>query len=331
MRKFGICALVVMVSLGVVVLLGGCGGGSSDGLPKSSSSYAGSNNPAVIDSTTAAQYFELPSGLIEILGELSLFEAEPAAVLYDETDTIEGSGGGTLTIWERAEETETSTSYFAKEQLRYTFDNYVDDGEQFYGVKLGSGSAYLMDQFRVTFPEEPVEPLGPEYYTWDELQHQNFSAFYFSDEVDEQERSGWMTMEFNEVVPLWDAQLGADISLTDYQYDFTIGLLGAEGGMSWDGDYTTYAASGTICMEGEGAPEAIGCFDFDFNFRWDQDTGGDIIPVYPVDGYMEITNTLDASVMFEFGYTTTSPCPLVSLDADGDGVYEWSEQYCGFE
>ena len=91
MRKFWMCVLVVMISLGVVAVMGGCGGGGGGGgLPKSTATYEGPNMPAVIDSTMALDLYDLPYYIGDFLDTINGLSVMTTSV------TIPGSESGTV-------------------------------------------------------------------------------------------------------------------------------------------------------------------------------------------------------------------------------------------
>jgi len=327
MKKIWVSVLVVMISLGLVAVMGGCGGDGDKGLPKSPADYLGPNEPSVIDSTTAENYFLVPWQLATLIEEIS-----PSAVA-ESTETIEGSVSGNVTYWWREEETESDTKYYWKGEEKITFDNFVDDGSAFEGVLAGEGSAYFQEKEVVTFSSEPLSLDVIAFLTYYELQHQNYSAFYFSDAGNEEERSGWMTMEFNaqneSLEEPWDRTFGADIALADYSTDSYVAALDAGASLAWDGSYTSYAGHGTVCIEGDAEFEGIeGCFDVVFDFMWNLNGEGEPVEWYPIDGTAEYS-TLDASVLFSFGSSASDPtCYMLSVDEDGDGEYDWEDEIC---
>jgi hypothetical protein len=318
---------VVMISFGIVVVMGGCGDGGGGGLPKSSPSYAGSNNPAIIDSTTAESFFMVPWDLGDLVNAISLDG------VAETSDTIEGTVSGTLTIYARAESTITPTKDTFKELMKYTFDNYVDDGSSFEGILIGDGVAYLEERMEVTYTGEEVIPEGVgEPLTFGYLSHQNFSDFYYSDTSNEQERSGWMTRESlgedDVYKDPWEVDFGADIAMADYEGNYYLALLDAEASMAWDGSFTTYTGQGTVCVEGEAEYDIMGCFEVDFDFRWDENSNGEPLEEFPLDGTAEYS-TVNASAMFAFGSSPSDPtCFLYSVDEDGDGDYDFEQEYC---
>ena len=327
MKKAGILMFVVLISLGVIMVMGGCGGGSSS-LPKSSPSYAGSNLPAVIDTTTAVNFFMVPWDLKGLMEEVSLDE-----VVDSEVGTVEGSYDGTYSYWYKAEEWITDTKDSYRLRIEETFDEYWDDGTTLEGLYRADGGLYMEETGEIRYSGElSPEGLGEE-LGMSMMYHENYSALYFSDNDNEQERSGWSTVETNAEDELfigpWDISFGADVAFFDYDDEFYLGLLGAEADMAWDGTYTTYSGQGTVCVEGEAEYEVIGCFDVAFNMKWDENGEGGPVEDYPVDGWTEVS-TMSASALFSYG---TSPsdlsCVTIEVDANGDEVYEWSDEICG--
>ena len=328
MKKAGILMLVVLISLGIIVVMGGCGGGGSSSLPKSSPSYAGSNLPAVIDSTTVADFFMVPWDLEGVMEEVSLDE-----VVDSEEGTVYGSYNGSYTYWYKAEEWITDTKDSFRLRIEETFDDYWDDGTTLEGLYRADGGLYMEETGEIRYsgeltPEGIGEELGMSM-----MYHQNFSDLYFSDESNEQERSGWSTVEANAEDELfigpWDFGLGADIAFYDYDEDFFLALLDAEADLAWDGTFTTYVGEGTVCVEGNAEYPVIGCFDVAFDMTWDENGEGAPVEDYPIDGWMEVS-TLGASAMFAYG---TSPsdetCVTISVDENGDEVYDWVAELCG--
>lgn len=333
MKKMWVSLLVVMISLGLVVVMGGCGGGNGDddgeeALPKDSPEYFGDQDPAVFDTMTAMYYVMIPWQITEFVDEISLLDAEPDEVIYDSTQTIQGSIDGTLTIRERREETETSESVSSKDEMEIIFSNYLDDGTTFEGVLAGEGSAYFQEKEEATFPEM----FTVDYLTLSYLAHQNYSAFYFSDATDEEERSGWATIEYyrendGDIYP-WSMDFSCDIALADYVLGTYMGAFDAQAHLAWGGSYTTYSGQATFCLEDDPAYPIDGCMDVTFDFRWLGNGDGQPVYDYPYDGTAEYSNTLGASVMFEFGSSASNPsCLLLSLDADGDGSYAGTDDW----
>jgi len=332
MQKFGVSLLVVLMALGLMMVMVGCGGDGDDGLPKSDAEYLGDNEPARIDSTTAQDFFMVPWDLTNIIEEFNFFDEASLSAVYSTSGTIYGSVGGTLTYEVREEGEETATRDYFEAEARFTFADYADDGSSFEGVLAADGSMYYYEKEVATYTGEEVVPTGVgEMLTLSQLAHQNYSAFYMSDGSDESERSGWMTMEFDSgdegLDEPWEASLGADIALADFDDNFFLGLFDSGASLAWDGSFTTYSGQGTVCVEGEAVYPVIGCFDVVFDMKWDENGYGEPVEDYPVEGFMEFS-TIEASAMFEFGYTTTSDCPLLSVDEDGDGEYDWSGEYC---
>ena len=332
MKKFGISLLAVLVVLGLMMVMVGCGGDDDKGLPKSDAEYLGENEPARIDSTTAQDFFMVPWDLTNIIEEFNFFDEASLSAVYSTSGTINGSAGGTLTYEVREEGEETATRDYFEVEAMFTFADYADDGSSFNGVLAADGSIYYYEKEVATYTGEEVVPAGVgEILTLSQLAHQNYSAFYLSDEGNESERSGWMTMEFDSgdkgLGEPWEGSFKANIALADFDDDFFLALLGAGANLAWDGSVTTYSGHGTVCVEGEADYEIIGCFDVVFDMKWDENGYGEPVEDYPFEGFMEFS-TINASAMFEFGYTTTSDCPLLSVDGDGDGVYEWAEEYC---
>jgi hypothetical protein len=167
---------------------------------------------------------------------------------------------------------------------------------------------------------------------YNELEHQNFSSFYYSDISDEQERSGWMTHRFhvnndNDVYP-WEQSFDANIAFHDIANDFTIGLLDGEADLVWDGSNTTYSGQGTVCIEGNAEYDITGCFDVSFNMMWPEDAEGSPIEDFPSSGTYT-ASTIDAGVMFTYGTSASNyTCYTVSVDEDGDGEYEIENEFC---
>lgn len=337
MRKFGIYLLVVMISLGVAVVMGGCGGGGGGGggddLPKSLATYNGSNTPAVIDSITAEALFELPWYLDQLFSDIN-----GAAVVFTDYATADGSSSGTASYSFVVDETDTATLYDLKITEKETYDNFVDDGTAWEGVLAGEGSEYYRYEERETYTGVEVVPtgggnsVGP-WVDYSELSHANFNAFRESTAVSDEGSSGWATREFSvenddDVFP-WVVNMDANIAHSDYVADGHEALLGADGMLAWDGSFTTYVGQGTYCSEYGAATD--GCIEFDFDFRWDQEGEGAPIPVevaFPIDGTAEYS-TIDASVLFSFGSSPSdSTCFLVQVDVDGDTEYDIEEEIC---
>jgi hypothetical protein len=271
--------------------------------------------------------FIVPWDLGELMDAISL------DAVNETTGSVEGSKSGTATWWFREEESESPTRDFAQYTVKITFDNYADDGSGFEGVLAGEGSYYSQDRMEETYTGVEVVPKGVgDALTYSELNHMNFSAFYYSDLNDEEKRSGWATRELNVEdiggVEPWSMEFGANIALTDFDDDFYLGLLDAEANMAWDGSFTTYKGQGTVCVEGDAEYHVIGCFDIVFDIRWDVNGYGEPVEDYPLDGTMEVS-TISASAMFEFGSSASDPtCFTVSVDADNDDVYEFEEEIC---
>ena len=336
MKKLGILMLTALVSMGLVAVMGGCGSGGGGGLPKSSPSYAGSNTPAVMDTTTAANFFMVPWQMDMLLSEISLMEGSSPSAVMETSQTVNGTIDGTLTVWGSMEEVETPTRNFYKEEMKYIFDNYSDDGTTFEGVMLGEGSAYFMESMEQTYTGEESVPqgVGPA-ITFTELSHQNYSDFFFSDSSDEEERSGWATMEFNiqqnEVNEPWQLSLGADIAFEDIGNGYTIALLDAEADLAWDGSFTTYSGHGRLCAEGEAEYPIIGCFDMVFDMQWPENGEGAPVENFPSSGSYQVS-TIDAAVMFTYGTSVSDPtCYTISVDEDGNGVYEFENEICDLD
>jgi hypothetical protein len=144
MKKFGILLLAALISMGLVAVMGGCGGGGGgESLPQSSPSYAGSNNPAVIDSTTALLFVEVPWSIDQILSELDLIGETGLSAVAETSVTLDGTASGTVTLWARLTETDTATKYTFKAEQKITFMNFEDDGSTFDSVLVGDGSVYM--------------------------------------------------------------------------------------------------------------------------------------------------------------------------------------------
>lgn len=327
MRRFWVCVLVVLISLGVVAVMGGCGGGGGGGgLPKSTATYEGPNNPAVIDSTTAA-YFLL--GPWELANPLELTSLDAPA---ETTSTYQGSISGTATVWGRYEvKDDTATRFRDKLEYKLTYDNYRDEfGTTFDGVLAGEGSYYGLWTTDITY----TGAEGP-WVTWNELYHDNYSDFLESGEGYKERTSGWITWDydwFNDT-GLWNVDVEANGAHRDFVADVYDAILNVEGTLKWDGSKSTWAAHGKMCREGE-APD--GCFDFDFNIFWDYaiatvEEYPTVPQDYPAGGTAEYT-TADALAMFAFGSSPGNPsCYLVSVDEGRDGTFELDEEeFCGW-
>ena len=329
MKKFGICMLIVMISVGVAVVMGGCGGGGGGGgLPKSQATYNGLNTPAVLDSTTAESLFIVPWYLDQLLNDIN-----GAAVVFTDYDSAVGSSTGTADYSFIVDETDTATLYNLKMTEKNTYDNFVDDGVAWDGVLVGEGSEYYRYEERETYTGVEVVPTGAGVGPWvdySELYHANFNAFRESTAGYDEGASGWATWKYseendNDVIP-WIVNMDANIAHSDYPTDTHEALLGADGMMAWDGSFTTYVATGEYCSE---YGEALdGCFDFDIDLRWEENGDGHAVEMIPFDGTMEFT-TMDASTLFSFGSSPSDPaCFTISVDEDGDGTYDYENEIC---
>ena len=130
---------------------------------------------------------------------------------------------------------------------------------------------------------------------------------------------------------LWNVDFGANIAMADLEDEYYLALLNAEAGLAWDGSFTTYSGQGTICVEGNAEYDVLGCCDVSFDMRWDVDGEGGPVSVedaYPIDGWTEVS-TMSASALFSYGSSPSDPtCYTLEVDADGDEVYEWSDEIC---
>jgi len=323
MKKLGILLLAALISMGLVAVMGGCGGGGGGGesLPKSSPTYSGPNNPAVIDSLVADDFFMVPWSIDQLISELDLITETGFSAVMETSETLDGTIGGTVTVWARMSTTDTATKYTYKEEMKITFMNFEDDGSTFDSVLTGDGSAYLQ-----------YKEVGTA-STYSELYHQNYDALSFSDAVDDQDRSGWMTLRFSaqdEPGLPWQNAFDANIAMRDYVDDFSLALLDAEADIGWDGSFTTYSGKGTVCAEGNSVWGDIGCFDIVFDMMWAEESpDGSPIEDYPMSGSFK-ASTINAGIMYTYGTSASDyTCYKVSVDEDGDKVYELEQEICG--
>jgi hypothetical protein len=332
MKRIGVLILVILFSFGTVALMSGClngdgdgdGNGLDDALPQSTPDYAGSSNPAVIDSSTAVDFLQLPAGfesITEIISDLNFL------AVMETTEVIEGNISGTATFWAYMDTliSDTLDSWRFIESI--TFENFADTTE---GTLVASGRVWFEGRYEVTYDGEEIvaEGVGA-MLTSSELFHMDFDAFSYSTDTANEERSGYMTMGFNEsyVDSTWDMAYAADIAMADYAgTPAYLGILGADSTLAWDGSTTDFTANGTICAEGNLDYPVLGCVVFSIDYFWAENTDGEMGTTFPAGGAMEISayagTALDASALFAFASSASDPtCFDLSVDANGDGDY----------
>lgn len=331
MKRFGVLIFILMICFGVVTVMSGCfgddddnGNGVSDELPQSTSSYAGSSNPALIDSSTAVDFLQLPAGfesITEIISSLDFL------AVMETTEVIEGNISGTATFWGYMDTLISDTLDSGRFIESITFEDFADTTE---GTLVASGRVWFEGRYEVTYDGEPVEAEGVgSMLTSSELLHMDFDAFSYSTDTANEERSGYMTMEENEsyVDSTWDMTYTADVAMADYAgTPAYVGIFGADSTLAWEGSTTDFIATGTICAEGNLDFPVLGCVAFSIDYFWAENTEGDMGTTFPAGGAMEISayagTTLEATALFEFASSASDPnCFLLYVDSDASGSY----------
>jgi len=270
--------------------------------------------------------WELPNAVNEIINDVV-----PLEVIGEDEITLEGSESGTVHAWYKEEETIADTKDTYRFRYKEEYNNFVDDGLAWDGVLRGEGSAYFEEREEETYTGEVIAEGVGDWVDYQYLEHANFAAYRESTSEYDEGYSGWATIEYSdENLPLtpWTLDMGADLAYRDYENDSYAGILDASAHMAWDGSFTTYVGQGTFCLEGEGDGGPEGCMDIDIDIRWDVDGEGYPVEDYPVDGTVEYT-TISSSAMFSFGTSPSDPtCFLYQADEDGNGTYDFEEEYC---
>jgi hypothetical protein len=357
MKRIGVLILVILFSFGTVALMSGCLDGDGDGdgngdvdpvdttLPTSTPSYAGSGDAAFLDTTIALEAIALPS-LLASFAEF-LMDANPLEVIWDTTDTIAGADTGFVTSWYYQYESESDTLDTYREIWELVFEDYADSAGSFYGITAADGTIWQEYREEEMYDGGEVAPAGTGTLIGDYmLGHVDYDSFSFATSVENVEISGYMTMtEENDysvgATPDWEYNYMSDIAMAAYPDTTYIGMLGADSTLAWNGSVTSWVAVGTLCLDGVGADPFGGCFDFDLDIFWAENSEGDFPTTMPPDGgMMEISSSaygetaISASALYAFDSSPSTPgCFELSVDLNGDGDYidkgEWDAvEFC---
>jgi len=323
MRKLGMCTLVLMIGAGMLVM-GGCSDSdtATSALPKSAAAYMGSNNPAVIDSTTAGDYDNLNN---DVLSGVDILAVQTDYIDSGSgSETTEGDISGTFTETWSWSSSQSPTKDTNTESGTGVYSDYQDSGVGWPYVVVGSGDYFYTGTQSQDF--DGVEPVPAGIGTFlgsYEIYYVNYNKFAEStlgsgwlpyDEL----RGGWANMEYSylDTTGVWSGIQNADFGYNDFLNDAYTGLLNSAAAADYDGSVTALVASGTLCEEGIGIE---GCLDYEMDLQW----SGDAEPTsWPEDGTTKIS-TVGAAAMYDYSaYAGT--CALYSLDSDNNGAYDFS-------
>ena len=320
---------MVAAGLGLVGACGGGGGGGGDGLPRSQAAYAGSSMPAFMDSTTAWEYdyfFEQIDNAVNYFqGGIGIPLAEGP---WSNTDTFNGSISGTYIEEASGNSSSSSTLNVSEAKYKGTYSNYADSGDTLDGVLAGSGSWEF--RYRETGLYDGI-PTPQEVGTWlsgTYMEHTNYSAFMESTDSSKESYSGYMSgNDTDDPDGFWTTNQAANIAYNNLASEYYVGLLNFSGNAAWDGSESTYVASGTLCAEGGPEVNLNGCVEFELDLMWDWDIDECWLCEYP-DGGTVTLSTVDATVMYDYSYTSSGGCFLYSVDADNNSAYEYTSVEC---
>jgi hypothetical protein len=333
MRKLAMCALILMVGVGMLVM-GGCSDSdSATGLPKSNASYMGSNMPANIDSTTGPDYVDLYSQVFRTGDLIPTSDSGSNQTSFNETK--EGDISGTLTIEESYNDTWGPTGTSFTGTFTHVYDNWQDSGVESPYIMKGSGTEFFEYAYSEDYDgvetEEPTPTgdgggigtrLGSDFMTY-----ANYGDFaessadpypYWPGPIDEL-TSGWGSLKssYLESPRGWSKNQDANLAYSNFIDEEYFGLFNSTAAAGYDGSITTLVAAGGRCEEGYGIE---GCLDHEMDLLWHGDV--EHPSVWPDEGTMNIS-TEEASAMYDYSaYAGT--CALYSLDSDNDGAYEFS-------
>ena len=208
-----------------------------------------------------------------------------------------------------------------------TYSDYADSGDTLDGVLAGSGSWEY--RYRNTNLYDGVpDPQGVgAWLSGTHMDHTNYSAFMESTDSYKESYSGYMSgNDTDDPDGFWTMSQAANIAFNNLSSEYYVGLLNYSANAAWDGSESTYVASGTLCAEGGAEVNLDGCVDFDFDltFDWDIEEGWS---GYPVSGTVTLS-TVDATVMYDYGYSSSTDCFLFLVDADNNSAYEYTSLEC---
>ena len=296
MRKLGIFTLILMVGAGMLAM-GACGGGGSDGdgLPRSSPAYAGSSMPAMVDSTTYwshdGLYGDMESWIGDFTGGVKLGDDPPSGSdPYSGTSTVTGSISGTYVEAWSGVESWTPTTSSDVGQYKGTYSDYADSGDQPPYVLKGSGSwEHRYDQQDLYDGVEGPQGIGT-LLSDSYMAHFNYAAFAESTSGTDDNYSGYLTRTTSNGYgddSTWSETEVANIARNNLTSGTHVGLLNYSSTEAWDGSFSTFVGSGTLCLDGEEPFE--GCLDFDIDLSWDWDISTCYICSYPDSGTMTVS------------------------------------------